>query len=261
MNTGLARLISLGNIWQQETPQEPCAGRNYPRGGKHSFGLHFANFHCAESTQNTQGCAGKGVPRNYFSPHTDPSVVTALRCTGCFVVFVRVLQNSLEIAPSSRYSASRTPWCQCSEAVRAEPRLGALCCCSITVRCQDPQGTSRQLLPNSHFAQNVLEQRTWNPWYLGFAPVRGWSRAAHGDSGMGSVLEPGRISSLEPSPGGKGSSAAWRATEGQAGWTRPPAPGIWGCHGRLEGPGQAAKRKTGVFGKGNPSSCSSRASG
>lgn len=51
---------------------------------------------------------------NYSSPHTDPSAVTALR--GCSVFFsVRVLLNSLEIAPSCRYSASRTSWCQCSE--------------------------------------------------------------------------------------------------------------------------------------------------
>lgn len=75
----------------------------------------------------------------------------------------------------------------------------------------------------------------------GLCPWQGLVQGCPGDSGMGSVLEQGRISSLEPSPGGKGSSAVRRGREGEAGWTRPPAPGIWG----LELPGQALKGKMG----------------
>lgn len=58
---------------------------------------------------------GKESPGDYSSPHTDPSAVTVLTCTGCFVLFVRVMLNSLQITPSCSHSASRTSQCQCSE--------------------------------------------------------------------------------------------------------------------------------------------------
>lgn len=145
--------------------------------------------------------------------------------------------------------ASRTLWCRCREAVRAEPHGWGLFV-AVRISRENPSSRSQPpILPKCPGAAHT------EPLVPGLC-----SRAAHGDKGMGSVPEPGRISSREPSPGGKGGSAAWRAREGEAGWTRPPAPGIWGCHWRLEGPGQAVN-ETGVFGKGNPRSCSSRASG
>lgn len=44
----------------------------------------------------------------------------------------------------------------------------------------------------------------------GLWPWQGLVQGCSWRSGRGSLLEPGRISSLEPSPGGKGTSAAWR---------------------------------------------------
>lgn len=125
---------------------------------------------------------------NYSSPHTDPSAVTALRCAGCFVFFRE---------GAAKFSGNR-------------PLLQILCKQNFMVSGQrgseDLQGKSQQLLPGSLF---VPEQHTRISRCLGFAQGCSWC------SGMGSVPGPGRISRLEPSPGGKGSSGSWRAREGQ----------------------------------------------
>lgn len=62
--------------------------------------------------QTPRAVLGKSLQGLSLSPHTDPPAVTMLRCKGCFVLFLRVLLNSLEIASSCRCSASRTSGCQ-----------------------------------------------------------------------------------------------------------------------------------------------------
>lgn len=83
-------------------------------------------------------------------------------CRLLWVFFMRVLLNSLEIAPSCRSSASRTSWCQCREAERAEPQGWGLCAAVL-----------------SQFAVRISRE---NPSSCSQAPVLSWS-STHGTLG------------------------------------------------------------------------------